>query len=114
MEFVGRRTMYKGSYGHMGMSDQELVVDHIISMKELEAPPPPPSKEDQIKYWKKCEAERTCIPNWDYINKEGSGAGPSPGTKKAADQLRRQADALIEHARRQVDAIDAADKCDKR
>jgi len=70
MDFMGRRTMYKGPYGHMGGSDQELVVDRVISMKEVEAPPPPPTKAEMIKYFKECEAAKTCIPNWDEINKD--------------------------------------------
>jgi hypothetical protein len=35
IEFVGRRTLYEGSYGHMGMSDHEIVVDRIISMRKI-------------------------------------------------------------------------------
>lgn len=69
LEFVGRRTMYKGPYGHMGGSDQELLIDRVISMKELEAPPPPPTKAEIIKQMKACEAAKTCIPNWEEINK---------------------------------------------
>jgi hypothetical protein len=35
IEFVGRRTKYAGGYGHMGMFDHEIIVDRVISMKEL-------------------------------------------------------------------------------
>jgi hypothetical protein len=34
IEFVGRKTMYPGNYGHMGMSGQEIIVDHVISQRE--------------------------------------------------------------------------------
>jgi hypothetical protein len=77
IELVGRRTMYRGPYGHLGMSDHELIIDRVISMKELEAPLPPPTKADAIRYWKQCEAAKTCIPNWDEINKlENGSANP--------------------------------------
>jgi len=39
MEFIGKKTSYPGHYGHMGMSDEEIVVDHLISMKQLESTP---------------------------------------------------------------------------
>lgn len=34
IEFIGRKTMYPGNYGHMGMSGQEIVVDRLISLRE--------------------------------------------------------------------------------
>jgi len=34
IEFDGRKTMYPGSYGHLGMSGHEIIVDHMISLKE--------------------------------------------------------------------------------
>ena len=34
IEFIGRKTMYPGDYGHMGMSGQEIVVDRLISLRE--------------------------------------------------------------------------------
>lgn len=69
VEFIGRRTLYPGMQGHMGMSKHELIVDRLISMKEIEAPPPQPSKAEVVKDWKECEAAKTCIPNWEEINK---------------------------------------------
>lgn len=43
VDFIGRRTMYKGPYGHFGMFDQELIMDRVISIKLIEdAPPVPP------------------------------------------------------------------------
>ena len=41
IEFIGRKTMFPGNYGHMGMSGQEIIVDRVISLKE-------------------CPKERTC------------------------------------------------------
>lgn len=34
IEFDGRKTMYPGDYGHLGMSGQYIVVDHVISLRE--------------------------------------------------------------------------------
>ena len=39
IEFLGRKTMFKGEYGHVGMSDHEIVVDRLISIREIEPPP---------------------------------------------------------------------------
>ena len=35
LEFYGRRTRYRGSYGHMGLFDLEIIVDRVISAREL-------------------------------------------------------------------------------
>ncbi len=34
VEFIGRKTLYKGAYGHMGASDHEIVMDRMISQRE--------------------------------------------------------------------------------
>jgi hypothetical protein len=34
IEFVGRQTMFPGAYGHMGMSGHEIIVDHVIAIRE--------------------------------------------------------------------------------
>ena len=39
VDFIGRRTKYKGAYGHMGGSDYLVAVDRMISIKQIEAPP---------------------------------------------------------------------------
>lgn len=39
VEFVGRRTAVKGAYGHLGGSEHALIVDRVISMKQVEPPP---------------------------------------------------------------------------
>ncbi len=36
IDFVGRKTLYPGYYGHMGMSGSEIIVDRVISLKEME------------------------------------------------------------------------------
>ena len=36
IDFVGRKTLYPGYYGHMGMSGGEIIVDRVISLKEME------------------------------------------------------------------------------
>lgn len=63
VDFVGRRTLYRGMFGHMGGSDYEIIVDRVILMKELEAPPPPPSKEQQMEWMIAEEARGTFFPN---------------------------------------------------
>lgn len=68
VDFIGRRFSSRGHYGHLGMFDEAVVVDRMISIKQLEAPPPPPTKAETIREMKECEAARTCIPDWDYIN----------------------------------------------
>jgi hypothetical protein len=37
IEFIGRKTKYAGSYGHMGMSGQEIVADRLILIGECPA-----------------------------------------------------------------------------
>jgi len=68
VDFIGRRHSFRGSYGHMGLYDEEIIVDRMISMKEIQAAPPPPTKAEMIEDWKKCEAAGTCFPNWSAIN----------------------------------------------
>jgi Zn-finger nucleic acid-binding protein len=34
LEFVGRKTLYSGNHGHLGMWGHELVVDRVLSLKE--------------------------------------------------------------------------------
>lgn len=36
IEFVGRKTKYTGRYGHMGMSGNSIIVDRVISLKNLD------------------------------------------------------------------------------
>lgn len=38
VDFIGRRTAVKGRYGHMGGFDHELIVDRMISMRQIEPP----------------------------------------------------------------------------
>lgn len=35
IDFVGRKTMYPGWFGHMGMSGSEIIVDRVISLKKM-------------------------------------------------------------------------------
>jgi hypothetical protein len=39
VNLIGRRTAVKGNYGHMGGSDHALIVDRMISIRQIEAPP---------------------------------------------------------------------------
>lgn len=63
IEFVGRKTLYKGPYGHLGMSDHAIIIDHVISTKMVKAPPPPMSQADLIAEMRRCKAAGTCIPS---------------------------------------------------
>ena len=38
VEFMGRKTAYKGPYGHAGMYDHEIVIDRVISIQMLDDP----------------------------------------------------------------------------
>ena len=68
VEFIGRRSEYGLSGGTSG-ADKQVIVDRWISIRQIEPPPPQPTKAEMVEYWKKCEAAATCIPNWDEINK---------------------------------------------
>ena len=35
IEFEGRQTMYRGSYGHFGLADHEVIVDRMISIRRV-------------------------------------------------------------------------------
>lgn len=63
VEFVGRLTAYKGHYGHLGMSDHEIVVDEVSSIRLVKAPPAPMTKAEFIAQMRACEAAGTCIPS---------------------------------------------------
>ena len=39
IDFIGRRTLYPGHYGHMGGWNEEVLVDRIFSIKQIKAPP---------------------------------------------------------------------------
>jgi hypothetical protein len=68
VDFIGRRSVGAGMFGHFGMSQNEVIVDRLLSIEEVEPPPPQPTKAETVKYLKQCEAARTCIPNWNEIN----------------------------------------------
>ncbi|MDO9490499.1 MAG: hypothetical protein Q7J32_19180 [Sphingomonadaceae bacterium] len=38
VDFIGRRTRYRAPSGHMGLFDYEIIVDRVISAKELSNP----------------------------------------------------------------------------
>jgi hypothetical protein len=69
VDFIGRRPLHSGSFGHFGLFPTDVVVDRMISIKQVQAPPPQPTKAEMVKYWKACEAANTCRPNWSEINK---------------------------------------------
>jgi len=59
VDFIGRRTVDRGHYGHMGVFDGEVIVDRMISMKEIEAPPKP-AKADVRSMIQWCQATPEC------------------------------------------------------
>jgi len=68
VDFIGRRSEYRGMYGHLGMADEEVIVDRLISIRELEAPPRQPTRAEVIEHFKKCAADKTCVPDWGAIS----------------------------------------------
>lgn len=44
VDFIGRRPLHSGSFGHFGLFPTDVVVDRIISIKQVQAPPPQPTK----------------------------------------------------------------------
>jgi hypothetical protein len=35
IDFIGRKTLHSGAYGHFGLSGHEIIVDRVIAMQEL-------------------------------------------------------------------------------
>jgi hypothetical protein len=62
VEFIGRRTRYPGGFGHMGMSDHEMIVDRLISIRMIEPPMPPMTEAEIEAARRECEAAPNCIP----------------------------------------------------
>jgi len=67
VEFIGRRTAIPGHHGHMGVFDAEMIVDQLISMKEIEAPPRP-SKADIKAMKRECLATPGCARDKEMMN----------------------------------------------
>jgi hypothetical protein len=65
IDFIGRRSVGVGMFD--GMAKNEVIVDRLLSIKEIESPPPQPTRAEIIKRMKKCEKQGTCTPNWGYI-----------------------------------------------
>ncbi len=59
VEFIGRRTRYPGMYGHLGGSEHEIIVDRMISIRQLEPGPKRPTPAE-VEWWKRCEAAGRC------------------------------------------------------
>jgi hypothetical protein len=38
IDFIGRHSLFPAMYGHMGMSANDVIVDRLVSKKEVEAP----------------------------------------------------------------------------
>lgn len=59
VDFIGRKTIYKGPYGHFGMFDSEVDIDRMIRM-ELISKPKAPSKKSVEEMKKNCAAKPGC------------------------------------------------------
>jgi len=60
VEFIGRRSEY-GLVGGTSGADKQVIVERWISVQQVEAPPPPPTKEQVEAWWKECHANHTCV-----------------------------------------------------
>jgi hypothetical protein len=63
IEFVGRRSNRAGLFGHFGMFRKDMIVDRIITMKEVAPPPQPPTKAEIKAREKECEVSPNCFTN---------------------------------------------------
>lgn len=61
IEFFGKRTQYPGMYGHLGMSEHEIVVDRLITIREIEPPPPDWTEEERKAWEEKCRKAQQCM-----------------------------------------------------
>lgn len=61
VRFVGRKTMFKGGYGHMGVSDYEIIVDRPIFINMVQAPPQPMSEAEAEAWRERCEKAGNCM-----------------------------------------------------
>lgn len=61
VEFIGRRTIHPGLFGHLGMFSHEMTVERMISIREIEPPPSPPPEEEIEAERRRCEAAPNCL-----------------------------------------------------
>jgi hypothetical protein len=61
VEFIGRRTKYGGEYGHLGMSQHEIIVDRMLSMKMIEPGERPMTKAEQKALEAECRKAKQCL-----------------------------------------------------
>ena len=67
VEFIGRRSMSSGWYGRKAPNYREMIVDKIISIKELEPPYPPATAEQRKAQEEECRTQPQCLTN-DEMN----------------------------------------------
>lgn len=60
IEFIGRRSS-KGSFEQAYGYEQDMIVDRLISIRQVEAPPPLPTKAEVEAWGKACHANHTCV-----------------------------------------------------
>lgn len=61
LDFIGRRTIETGRFGHLGTSNHVMTVERMISIRQVEAPPPPSTEAETEAETRRCEADGTCI-----------------------------------------------------
>jgi hypothetical protein len=67
VEFIGRRSSH-GTAMEVSGYKADIRLDRLISIRQIEPPPPEPTRAEMIAHFKKCEAAKSCIPNWAMIN----------------------------------------------
>jgi hypothetical protein len=69
VEFIGRRSLHGGRFGHFGMADNAVIVDRLIAIREIEAPDPGGMTEALAEgYRDECRGAEICIPNSGAVN----------------------------------------------
>jgi hypothetical protein len=64
IDFVGRRSLGGGMFGHFGVAKHEVLVDRLLSIKLVEAPPPGQMTKAHVEgYLKDCAGKKLCMPN---------------------------------------------------
>jgi hypothetical protein len=68
IDFIGRKTAYSGVYD--GGASEEIMLDHLISIKEVERPAPGQMTKEHVQaYRKDCDDAQICMPNSEVPNR---------------------------------------------
>lgn len=61
VDFIGRRTIHPGLFGHFGMFSHEMTVERMISIREVDPPAPPLTQAEIEAERLRCEAAPNCL-----------------------------------------------------